>query len=292
MVGQPSQRWFHFSPVLTQFLQKQNWWHDASGDFTARQDSYGVVCQWVLGADMCSPNRIFEVFVKQLYGKASEFLALIIYNRYRNENLAAGQDGLPTYNGAGFCVFAGHVHLLKSLPSNKFVQRAAFATGCSFWCHTAGNKISHEDPRTLCLCGAPFPSRPHLTWHCPGTQPLRANLNHPSDCVEERLFAKLVQEFPGAPPVHSMQPNKSILWQNMVAKFIPSTLWFSLLMDLKKAGLPPGQPSCPKLMFHSQMVLYRKTRVPSERNFMLFFVLQLVENLTQKHFSLCRAQSL
>jgi len=201
MMGLPSKKWYHFTPVLTSFRAQQRWTVHPSGDFIQRTDSYGHLRTWHLGVvRLCIVFEwIANVFRAEFLQKSKRIFG--VYKRHQEEGLARGRDDLPPLQGAGFCTFAGHKQFLTKPHCDKFHMHAAFATGCSFWCYTAGQSIQQDDPRTLCLCGAPYPSRPHLVWNCEAFAPLRNQVPAPVNLVEERLLAKVVFEQPKAPAV-------------------------------------------------------------------------------------------
>ena len=67
-----------------------------------------------------------------------------------------------------------------------------------------------NDPKSKCMCGLVFPSRPHLVWNCPVTADLRCDIIPPQNRVEERLFARCISEMPAPPPVPDNQVFNSL----------------------------------------------------------------------------------
>ena len=151
MVGLTQRKWYHFTPVLTGFMEQHNWWYDATGDQISRRDSHGHIRHWRLGEDRYSIilEWIADIFRANALPKTKRIFGT--YKRKRDQGFATGLDALPVHAGTGFCVFAGHVETLESGTNDKYLRHAAFATGCSFWSYTAGQQVQDEDPRALCV---------------------------------------------------------------------------------------------------------------------------------------------
>ncbi|CAE7457818.1 unnamed protein product, partial [Symbiodinium sp. CCMP2456] len=88
----------------------------------------------------------------------------------------------------------GHVRYFEEF--HRPVKHAALVTGCSTWWLQARHGL--QLPVT-CQCGLQEPSRPHLLWSCQHTRQLGPP-GAPTNRVEERLLAKIVEEMP-APPL-------------------------------------------------------------------------------------------
>ena len=95
MMGLPSKKWYHFTPVLTSFLAQQRWTVHPSGDFIQRTDSYGHLRTWHLGVDrLCIVFEwIANVFRAEFLHKSKRIFG--VHKRHQEEGLARGRDDLP-----------------------------------------------------------------------------------------------------------------------------------------------------------------------------------------------------
>eukprot|EP00435_Cladocopium_sp_Y103_P035570 s919_g9.t1 len=191
-------QWFNVLPAAQAILQELGWWHSADGCFLLRADHSGSCRRFELGVD--NPSVLQEWLADWHRVRAVRNCRRIRRRLHRDDaSLAVGMD-LPGPPDPPLCLFAGHVATWKATGS-IYLKRAAMASGCSFWWkYPRCKEFSDNDPRLLCACGQPQPSRPHLVWTCPQF----AGLQHrplPTHRIEERLFARVVPETPPAPCV-------------------------------------------------------------------------------------------
>ena len=116
------------------------------------------------------------------------------------EATAVGLD-LPGVPHDARCLFSGHKTIFNAMGATLRQRQSALASGCSFWSVHGGQRVPDDDPRTECMCGLRYPSRPHLVWACDATADLRVGIAPPVNRVEERLFGKIIPEWPAPPPV-------------------------------------------------------------------------------------------
>ena len=194
--------WTDYCCNLNDFLNRHGWWCEQAGGAICRTDSRGHKRVWVLGSDRLSV--IMEWMSDVLRSEALRGCRRIYAERRRprvpQDSAAIGLT-LPIFDNVGFCTFGGHAKLFNDAiaSGDRFLRNAALASGASVWANTAGVTLNADDPRSFCICGASLPSRPHLVWCCPAFHLQRAQVTLPQNCVEERLFAKVVSERPRPP---------------------------------------------------------------------------------------------
>ena len=204
------QCWTDYCCNLNSFFTQHGWWCEQAGGAICRTDSRGDKRVWILGSDRLSVilEWISDVLRSEALRGCSRIYGTNRRRRVAQDPAAIGLT-LPIFDNVGFCTFAGHAKLYKLAiaSDDRSLRNAVFASGASVWANTAGVKLNADDPRSTCVCGALLPSRPHLVWSCPAFQLQRAQVTPPQNCVEERLFAKVVHERPRPP---RLAPNADI----------------------------------------------------------------------------------
>ena len=115
----------------------------------------------------------------------------------RDPSLARGLD-LPPPPPNHKYAFSGH-RICHDEARDSYLHHASSVTGGSAWFLNAGQRFFNATEQSTCLCGAPQPSRVHITWCCPCAQDLREGLSPPTDRAQERLFCQHVPAMPPAP---------------------------------------------------------------------------------------------
>ena len=174
-------------------LEKLEWWADDCGRYIYRTDTYGSVRRFKVGHD--SPSILHEWLCDFHRERELRQCARIRQKFHRDDPQCATGLDLPGPPETGFCLFAGH-RVAWASDGSKYLKHAAMASGCSVWYKFPGSSsFDPGDLRWNCRCGLYKPSRVHLVWSCPETVHLRPP-HAPLHRVEERLFAKVVQERP------------------------------------------------------------------------------------------------
>lgn len=222
--------WPQVCIFLKNFLLTNGWWWVNDGAAICRTDSSGNNRIWKLGQD--KPSIILEwiadVFRLQSLRDCKRITGAYRRPRADDTSTAVGLT-LPTYDGNGFCLFAGHLLFLERNLCDRYEKHAAFATGCSLWTNLARRKGCDNDLAGTCLCGNTTPSRPHLTWACQAFDSHRTAGMMPANCVEERLFARLVTERPQPPVARQLADLDRLVIDS--GHTIPSLEFFFLATD-------------------------------------------------------------
>ncbi len=184
--------WPQMFPTIQPVLDALQWWADAGGRYIHRTDSYGSVRRFKVGHDSLS---ILHEWLCDFH-RERELRPRIRRKFHRDDPQCATGLDLPGPPERGFCLFAGH-RVAWASDGTKYLKHAAMASGGSVWYKFPGSSsFDPGDLRWNCRCGLYKPSRVHLVWSCPETAHLRPP-HVPQHRVEERLFAKVVQERPG-----------------------------------------------------------------------------------------------
>ena len=202
-------RAFVLFPKAAQVLERLNWQIDQAVTCIHRVDASGHSRKFDIGWD--SPSIIFQWLLH-----AHRSIRLSSCRRVREslhrEHADATAVGLnlPGIPPDVVCHFAGHQQCFYDIGASLRLRQASLASGGSFWSCNFGKRLLPNDPKSKCMCGLVFPSRPHLVWNCPVTADLRCDIIPPQNRVEERLFARCISEMPAPPPVPDNQVFNSL----------------------------------------------------------------------------------
>ena len=194
-----AKKWMDLFPRTFEAVRRLSWTVTLDGACIVRQDSLGIRRYFVLGVD--NPRIIFDWLVDAHRTHALGSTRRVRESFHRHaEATAVGLD-LPGVPHDARCLFSGHKTIFNAMGATPRQRQSALASGCSFWWVHGGQRVPDDDPRTECMCGLRYPSRPHLVWACDATADLRVGIAPPVNRVEERLFGKIIPEWPAPPPV-------------------------------------------------------------------------------------------
>ena len=187
-------RWMQVLPVAAQAIAEHGWEASPTGHEIYRFDVDGNQRCYGFG---CDSIQVLRHWLEEAFQHRHLHMCGRVRRSYhrREEGLAVGLD-LPRPDASTH--YALSAHRLLGKDGSLEQRRAAFATGGTGWYAAAKARLPDSQGIT-CICGDRLPSRPHLTWRCPGTAALRAGVRIPRDRAEERLFAAPLPPFPGAP---------------------------------------------------------------------------------------------
>jgi len=89
----------------------------------------------------------------------------------------------------------------------------------SWWHFHPKNNFAEDDIHNFCACGGYRPSRPHYVWCCSNTAGYRSNLGVPTNRAEERLFARILPEYPAPPRVECLDTSINAMLPGLSAVF-------------------------------------------------------------------------
>ena len=189
-------KWHEVFPRAQAVLDSLNWHMSADGQSLQRFDLSGTLRKLEVGVDSfrCVQAWLIEHFRRSYMQKTGR----VVQSFHRPDpNLARGLD-LPAPPANHSYAFSGH-RICHDEARDSYLHHASSVTGGSAWFLNAGQRFFNSTVQSTCMCGAPQPSRVHLTWCCPHTQDLREGLRPPTDRAQERLFCQPVPTMPPAP---------------------------------------------------------------------------------------------
>ena len=135
--------------------------------------------------------------------------------------------------------------------------------------YNAGGDFDPQHARWRCICGKKHPSKPHITWNCPGTSYLRQRLSLPTNRAAERLLAASWPEKPPAPP--ALDPGVLEIsltpWsKNFSASCRPTLLFTWPRMALRTRVSEPSLLPWPLASLGVRLAMGMKTRLPASRS--------------------------
>ena len=189
-------KWHEVFPRAQSVFDKLKWRLNDSECRLQRFDANGTVRSLEVGVDSfrCVHRWLSERFRGEYMKKTGRVVRSL---HRRDPSLARGLD-LPAPPPNHEYAFAGH-RVCHDEARDHYLHHASSVTGGSAWFLNAGQRFFSSTVQATCLCGAPQPSRVHITWCCPCTQDLREGLAMPVDRAQERLFCQPVPTMPPAP---------------------------------------------------------------------------------------------
>ncbi|CAE7477329.1 unnamed protein product, partial [Symbiodinium necroappetens] len=183
--------WHRLLPSAVAVLGELSWW-TRDGSEISRTDAQGCRRNFRLNVD--SPSVLHQWLVDWHRRRALQLCGRVARSYHRHGVHLARGLALPGVPDGSLALFQGHVRYFEEF--HRPAKHAALVTGCSTWWLQARHGL--QLPVT-CQCGLQEPSRPHLLWSCQHTRQLGPP-GAPTNRVEERLLAKIVEEMP-APPL-------------------------------------------------------------------------------------------
>ena len=195
-----TKKWPQLLPYAVEALETMAWWHDPSGRFFFRRDSYGHTRRFELGVDAIAvlAEWLRDFYRVKGFNQCTRVVKTLKRQGQQLENLGQGLD-LPRPPPGFLATCAGH-KWAWSTSSSTLERNCALVTGCSAW-HKEKKQKRLGQGAPDCLCGKRFPSRPHLLWNCVETAAFVAEVPFPTDRLQERLLACRVPEVPACPVV-------------------------------------------------------------------------------------------
>ena len=189
-------KWYEVFPRARTVFESLHWHLSEDGLHLQHFDLSGTVRKLEVGVDSfrCVQRWLTDHFRRTYMQKTGR----VVQSFHRQDpNLARGLD-LPAPPADHSYTFSGH-RICHDEARDSYLHHASSVTGGSAWFLNAGQRFFNSTVQSTCLCGAPQPSRVHLTWCCPLTQDLREGLSPPTDRAQERLFCQPVPVMPPAP---------------------------------------------------------------------------------------------
>ena len=189
-------KWHEVFPRAQAVLDSLHWQLSTDGLCLQRFDPSGTLRKLEVGVDSfrCVQGWLIDHFRRAYMQKTGR----VVRSFHRQDpSLASGLD-LPAPPASHTYAFSGH-RICHDEARDSYLHHASAVTGGSTWFLNAGQRFFNSTVQATCMCGAPQPSRVHLTWCCPHTQDLREGLSLPTDRAQERLFCQPVPIMPPAP---------------------------------------------------------------------------------------------
>ena len=189
-------QWHEVFPRAQAVLDKLQWRLLDNGRSLQRIDANGALRALEVGVD--SFKCVHQWLTAHFRGEYMKKTGRVVQSFHRRDpSLARGLD-LPPPPPNHEYAFRGH-RICHDEAKTSYLHHASSVTGGSAWFLNAGQRFFNSTVQSNCLCGAPQPSRVHITWVCPFTQDLREGLSLPTDRAQERLFSQPVPAMPPAP---------------------------------------------------------------------------------------------